>query len=134
MLKPSSHLLALSGLFTVSLLFIRPATAGNYELQQGTLHLTYESVSLRNSETLGLLGLHVLISTGKYSYLGVSGFGAVAGERGGFLTGGYSAGVRVPLDQRFTANLSLFLGGGGGGGGAHPFPGGLSGTDGCVDR
>ncbi len=123
MLKQSSHLLAFSGLFTVSLLFIQPATAGNYELQQGTLHLTYESVSLRNNESLGLLGLHVLISTGKYSYLGVSGFGAVSGERGGFLTGGYTAGVRIPLDQQFTANLSLFLGGGGGG--AAPQGGGL---------
>jgi hypothetical protein len=115
MLTPFSSPLRLARLFTVSLLYISSAHSSDYALHQGTLGLTYEPITIGNDESLGLLGLHALVSQGQYTYVGVSGFGAVTGERGGFLAGGYSAGLHVPLADRFTANLSIFLGGGGGG-------------------
>jgi len=123
MLKSSSYPLTLTGLLTVSLLFTQPAAADDYILHRGFLGLTYDPVTLSNNESLGLLGLHALMSKGEYAYLGVSGFGAVTGERGGFIAGGYSAGLHIPFNDRFNTDLSIFVGAGGGG--AAPQGGGL---------
>lgn len=76
MLNPFSSPLRLARLFTVSLLYIPPALSSDYALHQGTLGLTYEPITIGNNESLGLLGLHALVSQGQF-YLGVSGFGAV---------------------------------------------------------
>lgn len=100
----------------VSLLYVPPAFTAEYTLHPGTLGLTYDPITVGSDEAMGLLGFHALLDAGDYAYLGLSGFGAVNGERGGFLTGGYSMGLRLPLPRRFNADLSLFLGAGGGGG------------------
>src|SRR4051812_28118010 len=56
-------------------------------------------------------------------YLGVGGFGAVAGDRGGFFVLGGAVGWRHDLVGGLSVDLNLFAGGGGGG--SAPQGGGL---------
>jgi hypothetical protein len=65
-------------------------------------------------ESLGLFGLNVDTHLGRWFHLGVGGFAASAGTRGGFFAGGVQGGVRLQLVGSLTAEASLLLGGGGG--------------------
>ena len=90
---------------------------------RGAARLSFETLEISRQETMGLMGLGFLLDLGPHLYAGGSGYGAVRGERGGFFTGGVSAGVRA----RVTPRLELDAGGffGGGGGGAAPQGGGM---------
>jgi hypothetical protein len=64
---------------------------------------------------MGLLGFNYLVNVTPSLYLGVGGYGAVTGSRGGFLVGGFAAGLRPQLTARLAADVGLFVGAGGGG-------------------
>lgn len=90
---------------------------------RGVLRLSYDPVMLPGNEAMGLAGVGYLFDIGPSAYAGIGGYGAVAGQRGGFFTGGVEAGWRRQLTARWLVDAGLFLGAGGGG--AAPQGGGL---------
>lgn len=92
-------------------------------LDHNNFRMTYESLTLPGDEAMGLVGLNYQQMFGSYWYGGVGVYGAAAGERGGFFTGGFEGGVRYPLIGGLEAQGGLFVGGGGGG--SAPQGGGL---------
>ena len=94
-----------------------------FNLWAGQYLLSYETVHLPQDEDMGLMGVHYLVDISPWLYTGVSAFGAVTGERGGFFTGGFEAGIRKKLTHRFSFDAGVFVGGGGGG--SAPQGGGL---------
>lgn len=92
-------------------------------LDHNNVRVTYETLTLPGDEAMGLVGLNYQQMFGSYWYGGLGVYGAAAGERGGFFTGGFEGGLRYPLLSDFEAEMGLFIGGGGGG--AAPQGGGL---------
>jgi len=66
-----------------------------------------------NNEHLGLLETSYFFNFNK-PYLGISIYSALTGKRGGFFTGGITAGFQYPIDRIILDN-GLFIGSGGGG-------------------
>lgn len=93
------------------------------KLDHNNLRFTYESVTLPENEAMGLTGLNYQQMFGSYWYGGLGVYGAVAGERGGFFTGGFEGGLRYPLIGDLEVQSGVFVGGGGGG--SAPQGGGL---------
>ncbi len=87
------------------------------------LGMSYEVLDIGSSETMGLAGVHYLVNVHPDWYVGASGFGALAGERGGFFTGGFTIGTGKRFASKWLLDAGLFVGGGGGG--AAPQGGGL---------
>jgi hypothetical protein len=87
------------------------------------LRMSYEVLDIGLSETMGLAGVHYLVNVHPDWYVGVSGFGALAGERGGFFTGGFTVGTGKRFASKWLLDAGLFVGGGGGG--AAPQGGGM---------
>lgn len=87
------------------------------------LRMSYEALDIGPSETMGLAGVHYLVNVHPDWYVGASGFGALAGERGGFFTGGFTVGTGKRFASKWLLDVGLFVGGGGGG--AAPQGGGL---------
>ena len=85
----------------------------------------YESWVLPGSEAMGMVGAGVRRQVGEYGFLGIDFYGAVRGERGGFITLGGTGGFRWPLTERLALETSLHLGAGGGRGGRVLSGGGL---------
>jgi len=85
--------------------------------------ISYEKLNITNDEEMGLVGLSMLFDLDKYWYAGVSLYGAVDGERGGFFTVGADGGVKLDLTENIALQSGLFIGAGGGG--AAPQGGGL---------
>jgi len=79
------------------------------------LRLNYEVLEIGDGESMGLAGVHYLVEVAPNWYFGPSGFGALYGERGGFFTGGFSAGTRRQFAPRWYLDAGMFVGGGGGG-------------------
>lgn len=78
------------------------------------LRLTYEQVDISSSETMGLGGLSYLVNISPSIYAGLSAYGALSGQRGGFFTGGLEVGTGMRYGQ-VLVDAGLFVGGGGGG-------------------
>lgn len=82
------------------------------------LRITYDRLSLPGNEKMGLLGSSFLIDkklNPTFSlYSGLSVYSAVTGMRGGFFTGGISAGLKTRLEH-WILDTGYFVGGGGGG-------------------
>ncbi len=97
-----------------------PPTVREYP---GRLRLSYDQLSLPGNENMGLAGASYLFDLNQNLYAGLSVYGAVAGHRGGFFTGGFEFGGRFPLTQQLDLDTGLFFGGGGGG--AAPQGGGM---------
>lgn len=79
------------------------------------LRMSYEVLDIGPSETMGLAGVHYLVNIHPDLYAGVSGFGALQGERGGFFTGGFTVGSGVRFASKWLLDVGVFVGGGGGG-------------------
>ncbi len=111
-------------LFFLLVLIISDAAADEgYDTWRGTQRISYETVALSSTERLGLAGFHYLLDVSPRLYAGLGMYGAVAGKRGGFFTGGFEAGLKQPLVGPLSVDAGLFLGGGGGG--SAPQGGGL---------
>lgn len=86
---------------------------------------SYETIELPGAETMGLLGGSFLFDHNDWLAIGGSSYGALTGERGGFITLGLAAEVRKQLFEAAEINAGLFVGGGGGRGGYTLQGGGL---------
>lgn len=87
-------------------------------LQQhkGRFQLSLESIQMPSpDDRMGLLGFGYLSEVSPSWSLGISGYGSVSGDRGGFFTGGFTGGVKQRLIENLWLDAGLFVGGGGGG-------------------
>ena len=99
-----------------------PSTAQDLELNavRARWRATLEQLDPGGDDDLWVGGLHydlfdrLRVLPG--SYVGIGGYGALAGERGGLLVAGLTFGLREPLNERWTLDLGAFVGGGGGDG------------------
>lgn len=82
-----------------------------------------EKIKLPADEEMGMLGSSYLVEVARNTYFGVSAYGAVTGQRGGF----YTAGGELAWGCKLAGDLHLVTGMyvGGGGGGAALVGGGL---------
>jgi hypothetical protein len=116
MLSKLAKLLILASLFTGSV------AANDLKIRKGFSRLSYDNLSLPNSEKMGLLGSSYLLNFDD-SYAGLGVYSAVDGQRGGFFTGGVELGHQIKLGSGFSLDGGIFIGGGGGG--SAPQGGGL---------
>lgn len=79
-----------------------------------TWSLTDETWRLPGHERMGMAGGRVLMDLGPHWKAGVASYGALRGQRGGFITLGAEAQARWPLSERLDLTGNLFVGGGGG--------------------
>lgn len=104
-----------SSIFASSVLNIK-STKSRYRFD-------YELVKVSASEDMGMLGIYYdffPFQTIEQFYLGIGSLGALHGERGGFFTGGLSAGWLQPIVKNHMIDIGAHLAGGGG---ADAFPG-----------
>ena len=76
--------------------------------------LTSETLKLPGAETMGLVGGDLLFDLNEHLRLGVGSYGAVRGDRGGFITLGLAGEARQRLGNAWTAHTGLYVGAGGG--------------------
>jgi hypothetical protein len=103
-------------LLFVMILFLRGGAAAeeDFDLWHGDKRFSFETVTLPGNEHMGLAGVQYIVDVSRRWYAGFGLYGAVAGDRGGFFTGGIETGVRRPLAGPLVVDAGLFLGGGGG--------------------
>ena len=91
-------------------------------IKKHAMQLSFESIPVTSVEDMGMMGVHIILDQKKWSrvYLGIGGYGALTGDRGGFFTAGITPGIQIPLYKQWKANFGVFLGGGGG---ASAYPG-----------
>ncbi|KAA3604363.1 MAG: hypothetical protein DWQ01_22405 [Planctomycetota bacterium] len=86
---------------------------------QGRFRFSIENLEIGRGEDMGLFGLHFdfypLPEDLPGLFLSAGGFGAITGERGGFLVGGFGGGYQFTLAESLYLELGAFAGGGGGG-------------------
>lgn len=90
-----------------------------------TWRLTSETWTLPGAEKMGMVGGNLLFDVSNNVKLGVGSYGAVRGERGGFITLGVAGEVRQRLSPSWLGHAGLFVGAGGGRGGSTLAGGGL---------
>ena len=89
----------------------------NNQLIQPTpsaVRLTFESLNLPGGESMGMLGGDVLVSVHENLRVGVGAYGAVEGERGGFITLGVEGELHQRISDAWVSHAGLFVGAGGG--------------------
>lgn len=90
-----------------------------------TWRVTSETWRLPGSETMGMVGANLLFDVSEQVRLGVGSYGAVRGDRGGFITLGVAGEARQRLSSSWLGHAGLFVGAGGGRGGVELAGGGL---------
>ena len=90
-----------------------------------TVRFTSETLTLPAHEKMGMLGGSMLFDVNDRARIGVGSYGAVRGERGGFIALGVEGELRQPLVDAWSARAGLFVGAGGGRGGYTLSGGGL---------
>ena len=131
-LKFTNHHLYLLLLMLISMLTL-PAYPLSAEEQssdgiattKAKLRFTYEDIRLPANETLGFLGGTFLYDTNDWLSVGAGTYGAMVGNRGGFITVGVATEVRQALSPSIEINSGAFVGAGGGRGGFALSGGGL---------
>lgn len=89
-----------------------------------TWRLTAETLSLPGGEKMGMVGGDLMVDVSEQLRLGVGSYGAVRGDRGGFITLGLAGELRQRLSPRWLAYTGLFVGAGGGRGDTSALSGG----------
>jgi hypothetical protein len=89
------------------------------------LRMTTEVLSLPGKEKMGIVGGSLLTDVADGVSLGIGSYGAVSGQRGGFITLGVAGQVRQRISPRWQAHAGLYVGAGGGNGGQALAGGGL---------
>ncbi len=92
---------------------------------QVNMNVTFEQVTLPKNEHMGLMGASFLYETNEWLSLGGSAYGALTGQRGGFITLGLAAEARKEITDLIEINSGFFVGAGGGRGGFTLQGGGL---------
>lgn len=78
------------------------------------LRMTYESLNLPGGESMGMLGHEFLVSVNENLRVGVGAYGAVKGNRGGFITLGVEGELQERIRNNLLSHAGLFVGAGGG--------------------
>ena len=86
---------------------------------------TFEEITLPGDEYLGIQGFTLLYEMNDYISIGPAAYGAITGQRGGFITVGLAMDVGSQLSEVMSWNSGIFVGGGGGRGGYTIHGGGL---------
>jgi len=86
---------------------------------------TFEDATLPANEKMGFLGTTLLFDVNDWLAVGGAAYGALTGQRGGFITLGGAAEVRLPMQEYLEFNSGVFVGAGGGRGGFYLSGGGL---------
>ena len=89
----------------------------------GHIESSYERLYLPGKEPMGLLRVGALFDVNDYLAIGPELYGAVYGQRGGFITVGMEGKMHRSLTHRLAATAGLYVGAGGGG--SAPQGGGL---------
>jgi len=89
------------------------------------LSLGYETIKLPGGEPMGWVGANLMFDVNDYTRLGVGTYGAMAGQRGGFITLGVAGELRKQVYPDWFVHSGLFVGAGGGRGGSSLSGGGL---------
>lgn len=80
------------------------------------LRISFDEINMpASNEEMGLFGFGYYQYFYPWIYGGVNAFGAATGKRGGFFTGGFTAGIKFPLINKLYADSSFYVGAGGGG-------------------
>jgi len=87
--------------------------------------MTAETLKLPGGEKMGMVAGNLLFDVSDKLRLGVGSYGAVQGERGGFITLGVAGEVQQRLSPSWLVHAGLFVGAGGGNGDNHLAGGGL---------
>lgn len=90
-----------------------------------SIRATYESLNLPAGEDMGMLGGDLLLNVTDNVRLGVGTYGAVRGNRGGFITLGVEGEYQQRLSQSWIGHVGVYVGAGGGRGGQALAGGGL---------
>jgi hypothetical protein len=86
------------------------------QTRTGEIRISLENITMpAPGEKMGLAGFNYLLDFSHFFYGGIAGYGALTGERGGFLTGGFEGGAHTSILNHLWVDTGLFLGGGGGG-------------------
>lgn len=75
---------------------------------------TYETWKLPDDEKMGMLGLNLLFDVHENIKLGVGSYGALSGQRGGFITLGLAGELQHRLSNSWRIHGGVFVGAGGG--------------------
>lgn len=86
---------------------------------------SFEEMTLPANEKMGIQGFTLLYGVNDYLSLGPALYGALTGQRGGFITLGLAADVSADISETLAWNAGVFVGGGGGRGGYTIQGGGL---------
>ena len=97
----------------------------NIEATHAKARATYESVKLPKNEDMGFLGATILFDVNDWLSTGVGAYGALVGQRGGFITLGGAVEARREISPWLELNSGVFVGAGGGRGGYQLAGGGL---------
>jgi len=104
---------------------VQAGEAGTIKPTQARFVTTYESVKLPGNEKMGLLGGAILFDVRDWLSVGGGAYGALAGQRGGFITLGLATELHQQIGEHVEINAGLFVGAGGGRGGFTLQGGGL---------
>ena len=128
----SFHLQCLAGLCMAGLaLPVAAQVQGSSESHSvliptpAALKFTNETLTLPDSEKLGMLGGEMLFDVNDTLRLGGGAYGAVRGARGGFITLGAAAELRQRISASWVSHAGLYMGAGGGRGANSLTGGGL---------
>ena len=92
--------------------------------EERNLRFSFDAVEMPAAgERMGLGGVGMYSEFNDWLYGGITAFGAATGRRGGFFTGGFTAGAKKHLGGNWWADAGIYAGAGGGG--AAPQGGGL---------
>ena len=95
--------------------------------ESGRVRVSFEDIPVSATEDMGTMGVHYDVKPFGNSdvYMGIGGYGALTGDRGGFFTGGVTLGYHRYIADDVIDGLAIDAGlFAGGGGGAGAFPGG----------
>ena len=95
------------------------------ETTRARFKTTFETVELPLKEKMGLMGGNFLFDANDWFSIGGGAYGALTGQRGGFITLGLATELRQELGDIAEVNAGFFVGGGGGRGGYTLQGGGL---------
>jgi hypothetical protein len=75
---------------------------------------TFESLNLPGGESMGMLGGELLVNVNEHFRVGAGTYGAIEGERGGFITLGVVSELQQRISDAWVSHAGLFVGAGGG--------------------
>jgi hypothetical protein len=111
--------------FLLLMVVAAPALAQEPQARDARLVVHFDEYVLPGDERMGMLGGSLLYEARPWLLLGPSSYGALTGERGGFITLGVAGEAEASLTERLGVRGGAFVGAGGGRGGVHLSGGGL---------